>query len=1185
MASPLNPDDDRRHNPGEWDESAGRRLQTYEDDASVDDDAPDESSEQDANTDQARRGEEDGNKLIPSVRKPTPEAVKAKGHKEAEKDERGNRRDKVALNFMKKKGPLGLIGVLLAGGGGIFTALLSPGLAIVQLKEALMDDLNDAVSAMDVRSQHIFRAKMKDQVGGVCTKKVTVRCKFKGMSKTQVKKLAKAGIEVETSPNRRSLTNGKYKITKMSYYDSAGQKKTVTASEFKDLYRNNPEFRSKMNTFYSSKWYSIRGPDMDSVKNKFKLSFKRLINGKNKEEMRQQVNRTTTEGASERDGRRVTVETREVNGEQKKVYVQEDGSILNDSNGNPIDPDREEAQISKLKKLADTGTGKMLTTGLKAASIYTGTQEVACSVLSMLRTAGIAARNLKFAQAMRYATPFLNTADSIKAGTATVEATSFVGDILTHQDMREMILTDDSLPVATDSSGKKVLDAALDQQGLGGATISPTPNPYKGKDAFDAPMVKASMDGTTSNIGLRESLTSLSGAMGSTMVALVDDLRKLPGVSESSCAFWKNPIVQGAGFILSVATIAVTCVVAACSGAAVSVAKAVATTAVSILVTKWVASQIQDLVDGKMFSADSEGYDAGGGIATGTAALGSVGASAKGMTPLSTPEEIRERDLVAKEYQSQDIAMQRYEARDTPYDIYNEYSFLGSIAWSVTPIVRDSSGNLAAVLSVPLQLLGSVPSWFAPKANALVSSGPERYEKCDDEVYSRINLKSADMMCNLRWGMSDAQLNSDPNKVVEWMIDSCQVDPVSGEVNPTGVCNEGCKPGQPGTEQCSRATTTEEALAMLSSTPNQVANAMSYDDEGVDQPVAKSEDSVDADKTAYKDLLPPGMTTPDAPADAKEAVKDVRTYAHFLRYCRYGPEEGARTVNFGDPDGEDNKNVLSGLDFQLEYSSVGKECLTSNNCDPNNPAHADPNSAFSKEYPDEMGLQFCRPPQYDIYAVYTMDQAIEAGMEQEEEGEEESSDGLVTGEAKELACKVGNEPNIELVEASKTALKKFCETGEATNACGEKYGINPLLTGVMLTLAKKWKMKVNNFGFKEDRSFCDSSPMNQHRMGNAIDLNGLEKVGGGTAGDGAWGGLNYSGGQTALVTEFATEWMDALATKEPTRGRSGQLGCGGYNLISIKKPNWEGIDGLLHFDDSCDHLHIDVGDRVDQGKR
>lgn len=128
--------------------------------------------------------------------------------------------------------------------------------------------------------------------------------------------------------------------------------------------------------------------------------------------------------------------------------------------------------------------------------------------------------------------------------------------------------------------------------------------------------------------------------------------------------------------------------------------------------------------------------------------------------------------------------------------------------------------------------------------------------------------------------------------------------------------------------------------------------------------------------------------------------------------------------------------------------------------------------------------------------------------------EEEQSDGaqtsssngqFVTGDAKDLARKVANNPNIQFVNpATKTALEQFADTGQATNSCGQSFGIDPMLSGIMLGVSGKYKMYVNNFGFQSDRSFCDTG---QHPAGKAIDLNGIEKIGGGGTGGGKtnWG--------------------------------------------------------------------------------
>lgn len=52
---------------------------------------------------------------------------------------------------------------------------------------------------MDIRSSHMFRVKLKGMSKGLCTNKISVKCKFATMSKKQVKKFEKAGFtDIET---------------------------------------------------------------------------------------------------------------------------------------------------------------------------------------------------------------------------------------------------------------------------------------------------------------------------------------------------------------------------------------------------------------------------------------------------------------------------------------------------------------------------------------------------------------------------------------------------------------------------------------------------------------------------------------------------------------------------------------------------------------------------------------------------------------------------------------------------------------------------------------------------------------------------------------------------------------------------------------------------------------------------
>ena len=1149
MATLTEPDNDEKLNPGSWDDSTGRRLSEAEGDSSFDEMAnrygeTADPSQENANIDRLKNAEERGEEG--GVGRSA--AGDAKKSEESGSASFGNTR-KLAMSTLRKKGPLALIGAIVGIVGALFGALTSPGLLIVQIKDALTDDLNDAITAMDTRSQHIIKAKIKKATGGFCAQKASIRCKYKSMSAKQVEKLRKAGVHVETDGK---TTTGRYKVASLALIDPETGKAipkdkpggNITAREFMSRYNTNTDFRSRMNTAWTPRWMSVRDNTAKKVLTKFKVSLNRNINGKDEKEMKRQLNESVKNGTVEDEsGRKATIEEDE-NG--KRVYVDQDGNTINDPDGNPIDPDAAEKEVREHQKKLGGSLKSKLGSGLRGANSVTGTFASYCTIYKMLRVAGTVSRNVKYAQLIRYAVPFLNTADSIKKGTATPAAVSFIGNILTKTDMRKQTFNDESM----DSNLFANKNATTLPKNLGD-------NPYYGKDAQGSVGLRATMYGESKDISTRESQAALTGGGGTKMVGVSNKLKSgAGGFAVNRCHIWENPLVQGAGLALTVGAAFVS--FGASTGA--TVVKAAASVAIEIMIMSFLAGMLSDIANGDLFDADTEGVDAGNALFAGSGAMFGSLASSRGMRPLSTKEEIKGYQKTTAKVKQQQYEVDQLAAQSTPFDIYSKASFFGSIAWSLSPLARQSSTSIATAASMPIQILGNAAGWLNPRAGASTPSDISRYGKyVEDPVYQEMNLQVADVMGNMRYGMSDDQLQADPQKVVEWMIDARQVDADSGEV-----------------------LKTKEALEAARDLQNQPKNQISYlrdtDDNRVDQEIITSKDSIHATQAASQIPYPIDSQERDLSEYAGDKPEnDVRTYAHFLRYCTYGTDDG-RKVNFGDEDTGQNASIYEKIEPSPEFKSVGSECLKSNSCDTNGDGmnDKDPNGDPGKG--EQRHLSLCRPTYYDMYEVYSLDKSIEDSFDIDDEAgstEEGAQDGLITGEARELARQVANNPNIEFTNpATKAALIKFADTGEATNFCGQKFGIDAMLSGVLLTNASKYKILINNFGFQEDRFIgCDNG---EHPKGKAVDLNGVKKLDG--SGD-AWGNINFSGGQTAVITDYSTDWMDALATKDDSIGRVGQLNCGGFNLINKKKPNWKGHDGLLHFDDACNHLHIDVGER------
>lgn len=1036
-----------------------------------------------------------------------------------------------AANFMKNKGPLTLILTLLFGGGGGLFALMFPGMALVQLKEAFMEDLNDSVSSVDVRSQHIFRAKMKGQTSGYCSNSVSFRCKYKSMSKREALKLAKAGFILD--PKEKTKL-GRYKPQTISFKDSTGRTVSVDAKNFSQALRSNPEFRSKMFKAYNPRFSSLRDQVAGKVYSKFKISLKRALSG-TKSEMNKQIDESVKKGANEIDGKKIT-------------KSEEDGkTVYRDTHGNEVELDDEQKKIvdatedqHKINGFADKGNTlkSILGKGFRGANMITGSAAEACMVLQMVDMASLAAKNVKYAQLMRYVVPLLNTADSIKTGDASMEAVQHLGDTATHIDTRDKVLNEDAGSIG--DAMKSVIGGNTSENKNFDSDVELTDNPHKGENAFDSAGFKASAYGEVKNTDMRENQFSLGGGMSGKMGDASKNIRGMVPGGKKGCDFVTNPLVQAGGFALSIAAI----FGSGGAAAAVAGAKAAATTIVTMVITSYIQAMLTDITEGNMVNSETRGIDAGNAWFSGSAALTGSVASSRGLNPLSTEGEIKESQRIAFDNKQQYYELARYEAQSTPFDVYNKFSFLGSIVNQLYPVVQQSSSAASLTMLAPITYLSTAFSNLSPTAGAATTSPESRYKKCEDPTFQDINMQTADIMCNIRFGNSADELYADPEKVADWMIDARQIDPETGEVKSDEKAVETIK-------QVPVTGTEVAAVLHDMDDPNPPAIVASVSRSDPTKNTVKLADTED------------NIATGEEPDDP---VENVRTYAHWLRFCRFGVE-GGRTVNFGDKDGL-GSNALTGL-TEDEYISDGRECLKSNACKPGQ----NPNSDNLEDR--------CRPPQYSIYSIFELDKADITNKEEEEGSQEtdSSASGLVTGEAKELAKQLAENPNIEFVNpATKEDLLKFSETGQATNSCGQPFSINPLLSGVLLAEAKNYKILINNIGFQSDRDMCDSG---QHPKGNAVDINGLKKLSGGET---SWGSISYGGSETGIITDFTKDWMNILADKDPARGGVGQIGCGGFDITSQRDPKWQGPDGNLHFSDACNHLHIDVRDRNDTNK-
>lgn len=947
-----------------------------------------------------------------------------------------------ALNFAKKAGPLGPIILIFVISATFLGVISAPGLAIVQLSEALKTSLDDTLSNIELRTEHIFRAKMKGKaVSNGCKSGMGVRCKYKSMSEKQMTKMRKAGFSFEPDPPRRGL-DGRFKPDKLKFTNAQGRTITVSAREFSRMYRTDAAFRSMANTAYNPKWKGLRDSFARKAFAKFKVDFADKLRNKTKSAMQRTLREFTRTGGA---GDNIDINRNRI----------PDADDENSNNERRTNEDEAKSRIAQQRSGA-SGSARLGRVGLVGANMLFGAQMGICQVLKASELASLASRLLQYGQVMRYASMFFTASDKLKLGEQSHEEMELLGEILMHSDQRKEIYTEKA---AGEIGFKDLFDMGDAQVDL---TTAPQKNPDYQKNALESAGARTAMygkprlEGTTDEqyeLSARDGQYIVGSGMGNYIDGLVRVMRtSTPFFRAEDCDFYENPLVQAGGLLLSIAAIALSGGGAAVIGGA----RAAAMSVVFALVMGYIEAKLSDMLSGANLDDNTKGVDAGNAWFSGAGALFGTAASARGITPASTEGEIDSMQNLRITSLETEARLARYEARSTPFDVMNQHSFLGSIVWNVSPGDVSAQSGFKKAAMAPLQILKGVSSALSPSsasAATVLETPRERFEQCNDPLFrdssgegsddvdkfdpqaTGINLKYADIMCNPRYSEPLMNLNADPERVADWVVDAAQADGQSGAPIKDRQTMENLHNNRVSAEEIGAANYGEQPnLNEITPTPDvyprstehttlneQVAEVLRPDDDtlaylGVPlntpseklasyNPGSSSIDLAQASLTAddTTEFLPPPLR--DAGLLQEEEYnpeRDVRTYAHWYRYCRYGPEDG-RTVPFGvaDTDSTGDEPIFDRIGIGIvdsEYVSDGRECLRSNACKPGD----NPNGGTFREEDgwtgDGIMKKRCRPPQYDIYTLFHMDMQVEEGMEEDDATAGSDDSTGITGE-------------------------------------------------------------------------------------------------------------------------------------------------------------------------------------------
>jgi hypothetical protein len=716
-----------------------------------------------------------------------------------EGDQAGDSKAKGRFSFLKKKGPLATIIILVFGGGIGITTLLSPSLLFINLKEVMVNKFNlSQLTSLDTRTNLILGKKtsITDLTSGLCGDKVTFACRYTTMSKKQVSKLEAAGITVnhgevsvttektvvnadgtkhtttvtENKPYNSSITlgtveSGDSKITTELLKDSTSltgrivpTSLSVEGSEIKPnqltkTLSENAEVRSAFQKAYNPKFASLA----DSINQKI-LS----LLGLNKKAVSLKGD---TDAEKMKDVQDEAIKPKEsVDKSSSGLYKDEDGTIK-DQNGEVIvDKDGKVVggggkytaeEINTAKNLSKEAASAAATaandladsaantakTGEKAAteaidSLESGSKAVVSGVLG------------KGSDIIGNACTAYNTIRAIGFGAKVVRATQLAGYAMLFLKIADQIKAGDSPNPA---------DVAV----LG--TILTTEYASTKKTATDSYGYNYAAYGTTGALSTTAMQYLVGGGLTGQLINATSELNKtLGGNAESVCAFTNSKAGQALQTVVGIASLfnPITLSVRLVAG--------VLSTAVISSLPTILPALLNDIVAGVAVDSNTVGEASGDAITSGASYLMGSTAAAGGnaaLTPTQAADYANLSNKVAQKYAEQD------QLAYSPLDITNSNTLVGSIYTKILPYLSKMSSLSGIISSLASVTTDSIAS-LSPVTKAATT---EDYQLCQDEDYKKMGL-ATDPYCNVVYGIPTQYLNEDPLEVAQNLYNNGQID-------------------------------------------------------------------------------------------------------------------------------------------------------------------------------------------------------------------------------------------------------------------------------------------------------------------------------------------------------------------------------------------------------------------------
>lgn len=633
------------------------------------------------------------------------------------------------VKIAKKGGPFGIIIALLLGIAGLVSFVGGPGLLLVHVVETFTKyDWN--ASVLDRRNDVIINAKLKNSKSGLCTSRVSVKCKYSLMSKRQIDRFNTNNSGIRMVTGDASIRIGEkglfYRATSIEF-----QGKPISPSQFRSELRKNPALRSAMYDAYNWRFLSKSYNPFLKFAGRFGFTKTAPFDPNDSNEDRNKKMKTFANQSPTLDGE---LETR-------KDYPEDcDEACMADIDQDNQDIDKRNEIKEEARKKMEAGQRAVkpgrLSSLLANASGF-GTVAEGCRIPYAVNAISVGAKLRRSEQLVRFANMFLTAHSMIKAGEADPGTVSFLGDKLTK--------------TFVDSNGTTTQSAT---------------------DSFTYRNAAFGDTGVTESA----TLASVGGHIGGPAAGIAREFSKSKYLS--TCKVITNPFAQGAlliGSIIPGVRVAGVGINVAVKTAIQQFVKGAVTGAVIGYgldqVVNYFTQLAIDATVGEIIDDETYGELAGDLAFSGIQETYSKSASTGGGLALTPAQAAAYDNEINQTYLAQYAEYDR--SNHSPFDISNPNTMLGSAYSSVLPhLVKASSSVPNAIASIQ-SIAASIPNLMNPHTAKAASA--DNYESCLDYQYRELGVATLDN-CSVLYGIPPKYLDVEPNVIIDRLIAEGDID-------------------------------------------------------------------------------------------------------------------------------------------------------------------------------------------------------------------------------------------------------------------------------------------------------------------------------------------------------------------------------------------------------------------------